>query len=545
MDEEEQFESLVEVAKGVEENALDHIAYSGPLEIKRVIDLSPEKYASMNYDDLLNNCDRISKVIKASRLDIYSSSSKTEPVVAAADIEQNIKKITDESINAAAQMSKEIENAPEIKSPEKVEDTFEFEQTLEVEHTSEEKKNDEFEFETLEKTEEKKPTFEKIEEERIEEKKVEPTLELEKEAEPPQIIEVKTEAPKMREENLQTGEKKELKPLQRALQRMRERKAGIVQPETPPALSVPEEPKNVFEEIRNTFDSEWGEERNEDKIKRKMIELTKELFREKSSSKREDIKRQITVLKNMLASGEEIKGRKTVKKEEQQYSSGLFSALSGTLDSDFASKMNYFSSNVEKGINAAREKFQNSIVDIPEEDKESRKTVLDRLVFELTSIGEKANADMDSFLDDTTKKHLAAIEQFEQSSTDNSSKEKAEEKKGALDAKYKKEVELLKSSIHTRINAMIDDLSKGLIISEIKETKKEKNQEETSAIISEIAEMDEGSLLFYLHSQDLNAYKSFEHKRISRQEAINMARKLFAKEKGLSDSVIDKHWGGM
>jgi len=544
MNEEERFESLVDVAREVEEHALDHVAYSGPLDIKRVIDLSPDKYASMNYDDLLNNCDRISKVIKASQLDIYSSGSKKEPVVKKTDIEQNIRNITTESITAAEQMSKEIKKAPEIKTPEKVE--FEFEQPLEVEHMPEEK---EFAFEEIEKpveekevekpeiAEEEKPKqeeFEKLEMEKTEEPSV---LEIEKEV---KAQEEKIEAPELPAES--KGEKRELKPLQRALQRMRERKAGIIKPETPPILSAPEAPKNVFEEIRSTFNSEWGEERDEEKIKRKMIELTKELFREKTSSKREEIKRQITVLKNMLAE-EPIKGKKTVKKEEQQYSSGLFSALSGTLDSDFASKMNFFSSDAEKKINVAKETFQNSLVDIPEDDSEAKKGALDKLVFELTGIGEKANADMDAFLEEVFKKHISAIEQFEQSTEDKLSREKAGEKKEELESKYNKEIELLKSSVHTRINAMIEDSSRGLIVSERKETKKEKEQAEVSAIINEIAEMDEGSLLFYLHSQDLNAYKNFEHKRISRQEAINIARKLMATEKGLGDAEINKHWG--
>ncbi len=544
MNEEERFESLVDVAREVEEHALDHVAYSGPLDIKRVIDLSPDKYASMNYDDLLNNCDRISKVIKASQLDIYSSGSKKEPVVKKTDIEQNIRNITTESITAAEQMSKEIKKAPEIKTPEKVE--FEFEQPLEVEHMPEEK---EFAFKEIEKpveekevekpeiAEEEKPKqeeFEKLEMEKTEEPSV---LEIEKEV---KAQEEKIEAPELPAES--KGEKRELKPLQRALQRMRERKAGIIKPETPPILSAPEAPKNVFEEIRSTFNSEWGEERDEEKIKRKMIELTKELFREKTSSKREEIKRQITVLKNMLAE-EPIKGKKTVKKEEQQYSSGLFSALSGTLDSDFASKMNFFSSDAEKKINVAKETFQNSLVDIPEDDSEAKKGALDKLVFELTGIGEKANADMDAFLEEVFKKHISAIEQFEQSTEDKLSREKAGEKKEELESKYNKEIELLKSSVHTRINAMIEDSSRGLIVSERKETKKEKEQAEVSAIINEIAEMDEGSLLFYLHSQDLNAYKNFEHKRISRQEAINIARKLMATEKGLGDAEINKHWG--
>jgi hypothetical protein len=320
---------------------------------------------------------------------------------------------------------------------------------------------------------------------------------------------------------------------------MRERKAGIV----PPVLAAPEEPKNVFEEIKGTFDSEWSGEKDEEKIKRKMLELTKELFREKSSSKREEIKRQITVLKNMLAVPAEPKKGKVAK--EEKYSSGLFSAVSGAMDSEFASKISAFSSGAEKQISAAKERFKNSLVDIPEDDAGARKGVLDKLMFELTGIGEQVDAKSGAFIEEILEKHIDMISQFEQSLTekDKVSADKADEKKEGLKAKYEKEMELLKTSIHTRINAIIEESSRGLIVSERKETKKEKGKEEASNIINEIAEIDEGSLLFYLHAQDLNAYKSFEHKRISRQEAVNLARRIMAKEKGLNEEVINKHWG--
>src|SRR3989338_5738607 len=68
-----------------------------------------------------------------------------------------------------------------------------------------------------------------------------------------------------------------------------------------------------------------------------------------------------------------------------------------------------------------------------------------------------------------------------------------------------------------------------------KEKKLEKSEKfESEDILREVNGMDDGSLLYYLHSTDKETYRQYERKHISKHEAVFKAKRLIAKERGMS-----------
>lgn len=583
--EKQDFESVVEYALDVEKDALGHTEYSGSLEIKRVVDFSPDKYADMSFDDLLMQYNRFEKIRKASQFDYLSGRSTSAPPQAKAksqELEAKVKEISEASLHKADEMSKAFENAPELKTPEKQVSTFEFEKGWEVtstppsqiekpaaagpaaqlpaipvsEKNAEPKKAMEFEDFS---TESLKVEGEGPAESKTPERVARPKPEVQKPAAVPEDFRIPAR-PAEKEEDLT--------PLEKAALRFPERKLPEEEtaklPEIPPVLSVgkPQLPsvapgESVFDRVQRTFDSEWGDERDETKIKRKMLELTKDLFREKLASRREEIKRQIVVLKNLLEQPEEKKkGKKDAK--EDTYSSSLFTTLSGTLSTEFTGSLNSLSNEAEAHVSEAMTKFKLSLADIPEGSPD-RKAAFDRFVFELTAINEKFSSQSDEFWKSISSRHIAALEQFEASvkDGDKASLKKAQEKKDELPSAYQHEVSLFKSNLANKVNSMMDSSSYSILAGQRSEAPapqeapkkqllKKSSQLSPSAypdIISEINQIDEGSLMYYLHSRDPSKYREFERGRISRREALMEARIRMAEEKSLPKKVIEENWG--
>jgi hypothetical protein len=676
----EDFGNFVARAQKVEENALGPQDYTGTFEIKRAIDFAPEAYVTMDFDGLVNSCDRIEKIIKASQLGIYAVSEKAAPEVKAKTeaVEEKVKEITTESLTKIEEMKREEAKAPEIKAPEEVSvPSFEFEgaeiarpQVAETKEETEEAKprpkesEDRFErefesefgkegegtselpkaeetgkkevswFERLgEKPAAKEEKKEELKEEAAGERETEaPGFEFEKPPEkteeapeekkaprmkgefafekpaekageeekaPPEITEAEVEKPaaavpevaaaekpkkgslaealaKVKEARAAGApgrEKKEIKPLQRAMERMRERKGlpplpkapevpeaveapatRVERPAVPPVLAAPSpEKETAFEKVERAFATEWEGGRDEVSIKRKMLELTKELFREKSFNRREELKRQISVLKNMLAEAPgkpaAAKGKKKDERAEKfDYSTKLFNTLTGMLATEFSNSVETLNSSAEKQVAEAREKLRNALVAIPEGDSAGRKTAFDKFVFDLTKINEQFAMDAAKMGGTLSTKHLTAIRQYETSldPADENNLERATDKEKEVQKSYTDAIAVLKAGISQKTNAMIDATSHGIFASSAAEaapTKKGLTQKQEEEIVLEIESMDECSLLYYLHSRDANTYKDFERKHITKSEAVTVARRRLAKEKGLSESAINKHWG--
>ena len=75
-----------------------------------------------------------------------------------------------------------------------------------------------------------------------------------------------------------------------------------------------------------------------------------------------------------------------------------------------------------------------------------------------------------------------------------------------------------------------------------REQKGGKKKAKVQELVREINDMDEGTLLYFLHGKDAEFYKKYERKHLSKQEAIFRAKALIAKEKGLSDDMISKYF---
>jgi hypothetical protein len=324
----------------------------------------------------------------------------------------------------------------------------------------------------------------------------------------------------------------------------------------PPVLAQEMPEQSTFDRIQQTFDSEWGGERDEVKIRRKMLELTKDLFREKSTSRREQIKQQIVVLKNMLAQPVAKERPKEVAKDDFAYANSLFITLANTLSSEFGSAVNALSMNADAKIADAKRTYADAILDLTESDADGRKAAFDKYVFDLTKISEEIKAEANKLKTEMLLKHQDSLDQYIKSldAKDSVNREKAEDKKENLEQVYPAEVTAFISALSGKTSSLIDTASHAALApsegpapvskQEAKTLKKTgMPQMDVDALVAEINSTDEGTLLYHLHFKNLTRYKEFERGRITKQQALVEARRMIAKEKGLNDSIVNKNWG--
>jgi len=496
------FDDAVKYAKKIEGKALSPTDYKGPIDIIRAIELTPEEYEDITYTGLVNLYERLEKIKKATRMEIYSPPSK-EIKKEVSEVEERVKEISEEAKEDAEKIKeaeKKVEAPPAEKKPEPIEyGAIEFERP---------KAAPEFEAPEVEEPEEKPPEFEA------------PPVEEKPEAPPEEKIEPEIEAPVV-------GEKKLEAP-----------------PPLPPILTEkPDEAgEQKFTEIEEHLKQEA--EMDETSIKKKMLALTKELFKEKSVSKREKIKLEITVLKNMLtrAKGKKPTKKKTAKSKKivNPDSSALLDTIISTQTSEASRIEDSIASSYRKKREQMKDRFYADAAKIPEDEKEKRKELYEKFIFKMTSLSEQIPQETKRYSDYLTKKHVSEIERVEKSlkKTDKKIMKKAKERKKEIESKYEKEFNELNNSLQKTIEAVIEKTGHDVLKEE-----EETPETDVSNVVYEITETDVGTLLYYLHSKDPEYYKKYERKGVSKTDAVRKAKMLMAKEKGLSDDMIRKYFG--
>ncbi|MCX6768771.1 MAG: hypothetical protein NTY83_02950 [Candidatus Micrarchaeota archaeon] len=281
-----EFAEAVEFVRKLEGRALEYEVPEAHAKPKRRIEFSPQEYSDMSYAEALNLYGRVEKVIAGSAMlqkEIYGvqpEAARPEPevpvVVAATAVPKR------EAAPPRAEVARPAAHVPAAPAHE-----------LEIER--EEKKELEFE--------EKRPA-EELEFEKPHEAPKERPMEIEI---------VPMEAPKPPEE--------EKKPAKRP------GVAPEVSLRIPPVLmtSPTESAMDTVEKLEKQFGSEVkaGGKVNKEDAKKRMLELTRELFREKSVDRREEIKKEIVGLKSILTEAEGKARQKadivSVVKNDQEY----------------------------------------------------------------------------------------------------------------------------------------------------------------------------------------------------------------------------------
>lgn len=478
------FSDAVDEVQKIEKKPIGYSSYTGNYKIDKTLDLEPEEYVDITYSDLLKHYERISKILSTFGMGVLSKDEKDSSVmINNQEIEQKIKNMTNESLKSAEEVSKK-----EIPKIEKIE----------IEKESERKNEIEFETEVVSKSQTKEVKSDFFEEKsQSQVTKSTPTIQEEKtQIEPPKIV---VTLPKSIEENPnEAGSKK-------------------------------------FEEIETQMKSTMGEATDELSIKRKMLELTKALFKEKKTTEREKIKLEITLLKNMLAE-KSSPGKSSISDSSK---SRLLETLVSSQKSEISQTKDSIIDSYKKQMDGLKKKFNESISS--SENESDKKKTYDAFVFSLTSLLDQLPAVIKKYQDYMSKKHVSELERFSSSvsSSEPTLTKKSTEYVNSIKANYSSDFSSILDIVKKEVEGTID-LAGGEIF------KKQNGDIDPEAkaheILVEINDMDEGTLLYYLHSKQPEYYKKYEFKLISKAEAILKSKALLAKEKGLGESTIKKYF---
>jgi len=540
----EEFETAIRDVKSIEKKALKQVPYSGDIVIEeKLLDLHPSDYVDIDYKGLINLYERSEKIIKASemlrkRLGVPEEIPAARPALEkkeVAEVEKNIKKIAEEAVEAA----EKVKAAPPLPGEEEKRITeIEIERPAAIEleeKPAEKRKPREIEPAAFEFEEEKEvPSFAQPREEKVEEK--------------PKKIEI--EGPV--EVEIQ---KREITPEEIELKRKVRERAPLAPaaPEAPPMPSIlegpPQEAEDKYQQIEKEVIGNVGEQADDAAIKKKMLELTKDLFKEKSTSERERIKVEITVLKNILAGrkkgiprGAAAKTRGK-KRTDAIAHAQLLETITSTQKAELAQTKDAIINNYRAQITPIKAKFAKEMAEAA--NTEDKKEAYDAMVFALTTLTEQAPTLLSRYRDQLKKKHLAEMANIEKNLTDKEKEtaKRAEERKKEIDS-YDRQFNVVRDILSKEVDAIMRSAGREVFKREAKiKTETDIEEEKVDDIIAEIEDIDEGTLMYYLHSNDSEYYKNYERKNISKAEALSRAKVLMAKEKGLKDATIKKYFG--
>ena len=397
------------------------------------------------------------------------------------------------------------------------------------------------------------------------------------------------------------------------------------EPKVPPLLLQRSEQAGAqhFEKMEEHFKSEWGAGMSESDIRKKMVELTRELFKEKSTVRKEELKAQIVMLKGMLGKGEGavvapasvavLKSEKEEKETEKQdkkaralaalralkerrkggagkeipmapesaavakpsYSTGLLETVSNTQRVELTCAKENVLSSFSSKIQEFKDQFNSSVAALEEDEREEgKKKAYDKFIFSLTALKNQLPAFSAKFESFVAKKHSSELGKLKESveKEDPKGATAVSEKISTLQKIYADEFENVRDIISRNIDSVIDSMGpfvfaakeevkekeepaqkeeiSGKSETKPKEKKPEKSEKqekqekfESEDVLREIEGMDDGSLLYYLPSTDKETYRQYERKHISKHEAVFKAKRLIAKERGMSAVQLAKYFG--
>ncbi|MEW6748659.1 MAG: hypothetical protein AB1295_03050 [Candidatus Micrarchaeota archaeon] len=514
----ETFEGAIGEARRLEGKLVEYAPYDGAVRIERTLNLEPKEYLELSYGDLRNMYERTQKIISASGMGVFASAAgmpkaaekaaPAAPKAETAEVESRLKEMTTETLKTAEEVAKEpIVLEKEAAAPavaEAKEDKIEFEKGF-------------------------KPPEPGL--------KVQPRPEIEFERETPRRPATpveKAEAPKPEALSIR---KEEAGPVPAA-------------PIAPPVLrETPDEAAaKRFESIEEQIREALGEQADETALKKKMLELTKQLFKEKTTSKREEIKLHITVLKNMLSAGirpkkaaAPAKGKRAkAEAEEGTTHVKVLDTLVSTHQSELSQSKDTIIDSYNKQIAAVKKRFYDDLA--VTEDAAKRKEMFEAFVFAVESLVEQLPETIGKYREFTSKKHVAELEKLRDTlgPTEKETKGKVDERLAYVQGGYDKEFASVKGIVGRQIENMIE--LAGSEIFKRAEEKAGEGEEKSYEIVKEINETDEGTLLYFLHSKDPDFYKKYERKQLSKAEVIFKAKELMAEEKGLSEKMVRKYF---
>lgn len=501
-------------ARKIDKKAIKYKPYKGKMNIEKSIEFNPEEYADFSYADLVNFYGKVSKIIStASSMEKYAVSKpakekpKPEEEKKRKEVVTKLQEMTKKNLEEARKMEKKKITAPG-EAPEK--EIF----------------GGEIEFE-FKKTERKKKAPEKPAEIEMPEPEI---------PEPEKIPEPATEK---REEKPEEKKEEAIPPALK--KKAPEKPTEMKKPPLPPVLreSPDEAAEKKYVQIEEELSKSLGKKIDEKTIKKKMLELTKELFKTKSINRRQRIKLEISVLKNMITRKKKkgAKGKLSEKEAHKQ----LLETIVNTQKSEIASNKDKIVENYKERIKQLKDNFY---MEIEKTEKPAeRKKIYQKFVVSLTELVEELPGILKEHEEFSTKKHISEIEKLKSSLSgkENKIQDKANERIEEIDSEYHGEYQKIKRILAKDVDSLIELVGKR-ILKKKGETVPEQELKEDE-IIDEVNSTDEGTLLYYLHLKNPDYYKKYERKHVSKAEALTKAKVFMAQEKGLGEEMVRRHFG--
>lgn len=547
------FRETAEAVRGLEGKALQYVPYGGEVSMARTLELEPRELADLAYADMLNMYERTEKIRSTvaalkpgEAAPAKAAGGILAPSAAIRAVETKLQEMTAETLKRAEEVARgplvpgKHPQAPEAaKGEEEAPSQRSYEMEIEFEH----------------KAAEEKPAG-------APERKAERAGAERREMEEPAARQAGTDIElEMPGEWEKGGAEKREEAEEKA------RKAGeevaVPQPSLTeagqPAVEVPMEKKLViatvppalrenpdeaaarkYGQMEAQVEAMLGGATDEVTIKKKMLELTKELFKEKSFNRREQLKMQISVMKNLLTSGgtgAPAGGRRRKAAGGEEAHGRLLDTIVSTQQAELAQTKDSIIDSYNRQIGSIRKKFYDDIGRVEESAK--RKAVFDAFVFSVTSLVEQLPGVIRKYQDYTVRKHSAELEKLLGSlgSGEKATSARAGEQLEHIRTGYAAEFAPVKGIIGRQIEALIDSAGSGVF-----EKGEGEREDKRLDVVAEISATDDGTLLAYLQSRDAAFYARYERKEMSRAEATARAKTLLAKEKGLSEGMIRKYF---
>lgn len=526
------FRAAIDEVSRVEQSASEYVPPKiERTKVERTLELSPPDIHEMEYPGILNQYTRMEKILSASQMDVEMFGEKNSPSPEptqpapkavqneAKEIEKEMKKI---SVEGKKEAEVPLPLSEELKTPEEVEPSVPSPAELErakaaeaAEHPPELPKTTEIQ-ETIATPEEAPEPGQEPEEE----EEIVPEGELIPIPDDAPVPEVPIELPKPEPAPVPAIIKKEILP--------GPQESGV------PALNIVfpaalnESPLKKAEETITRLETQLGSQMtgkttkkvNLEDTKKRMMELTRELFKERSMDRRAEIKKEIVMLRGLLKG----KGGKAAAGGLPKGS--LYTALKNEQEMEVKEAKNriysIYSENL-KSLLAAME-AQRAV--------EHREPAFETFSKNIVHLEHTLMEIIERYQNYLTAKHSAELAKLK---ARGQSTPESETLKGTLKDFYSHDFSSLKNSIGEEIHSQLETKRAVLF---------EAAGDPDAMKLSQVASTSEESLFNLLQAKDSRTYDKYARGEIERSDALMIARKLMAKETGLDEDTINKRFGG-
>ncbi len=562
------FQTATDEVYRVEQDAKEYVPPKPEkYEVRRLLELSPPDINEMEYVDIVSQYMRIEKIISASSMDagLFGGESPSAPSAPSlspqevAEVEKEMQKISIKSAKETAQISKPLTG---VKS--------ELDVSTRLPIPSKGSEQEEFRLAPPSREEEIPPPPEIPDKSEGEDMEIQKTVEEFPEPEPSgeskEATESAQEEPPKPSEGweipLESGEEEpkwaaeEPAPPKPSAKRQAEAPADVPfgfeelpdeMPSSPkstlirdmdsltPSIRIPvpaflsESPIENAEAAIAKLETQLGAQMMGKKTKKvdtvdtkkRMLELTRELFKERSMNRRAEIKKEIVMLKDFLT-----QSKKTGKAETGGLPEGsMYSALRSEQDYEFKEALDrvqeIYEDNKKVLVSAMNAKRA----------VEHRESAFDAFSKNMVDLEQGLDSFVDMYQAFLAKKHLAELEKLEEKgqSTKDSLKLAT-----SLEDNYSHEFTSLKNTIGEQIHSQIET-TRAVLFESAGDPKAQK--------LSQITNASEENTFNFLQANDSRTYEKYARGEITRAQAIAYAKRLMAKDAGVDEDTINKSFG--